>query len=135
MQKRVANRNYGEKIMSKNKGRTCSLYLNAKEIEGLEIEAIDIGIEPKELLKAKAVAKNNVVSVVHKFDIGNEVKENLFDIASFLLSIRGSLDAANDEFLMPEDITILRENSDKALTMFSDALTDMRAQVAKQHAG
>jgi len=122
--------------MSKNKGRSSSIYLNAKEVERLESEANEIGIEAKELLKAKAVAKDNVVSVVHKFDLGNEVKESLFDIASFLLSIRSSLQgAANDEFLMPEDITILRENSEKALTMFEEALTDMRAQVANQRAG
>jgi len=121
--------------MSKNKGRTCSLYLNAKEIEILETEAIDIGVEAKELLKSKAVAKDNVVSVVHKFTFGNDTQEYLFDIAAHLLSIRSSLDPANDEILMPEDLTFIRENSDKALTMFSDALTDMRAQVAKQRAG
>ena len=122
--------------MSENKGRTCSIYLNAKQIERLESEAKEIDIASKELLKAKAVAKDNTVSIVHKFNLGSEAQENLFDIAAHLLSIRSSLQAAaNDEILMSEDLTFIRENSDKALVMFSEALVDMRAQVSKQRAG
>jgi len=121
--------------MSKNTGRSCSIYLNAKQVERLESEAEEIGVDAKELLKSKAVAKNNTVSVVHKLNIGNEVKENLFDIASFLLSIRSILDTANDESIMPDDVIIMRENSNKALTMLEEALTDIRSQVSKQRAG
>ncbi len=115
--------------MSKKQGRSCSTYFNGEQVERLESEAKEAGVGFKEILKAKAVAEAGTVQVVHKFNLGNEVKENLFEIASLLLTIRSTLNVANDEFLMPDDVSVLRENNEKSLIMFEEALSDMRKQV------
>jgi len=121
--------------MSNKVGRSCSTYFNGEQVEKLESEATEAGVGFNEIIKAKAVAKDSTVQVIHRFNLGNEVKENLFDIASFLLSISRSLETANEENLSPIDLTIMKENSDKALVMFEDALVEMKTQVAKQRVG
>jgi len=115
----------------KKAGKSESIYFNQREVELLAEEAQTLDISPKELIKAKSLAKDGTVKVMHRVNFGNEMNQAMIDVGIGLRELSyffASLDSANDELLVHDDIKKMCAHYDLTMQVFNTTIQEMKSK-------
>jgi len=115
----------------KKAGKTESIYYNSQQVEQLAEEARAFDITPKELIKAKSLAKDGTVQVMHRVNFGHEMNQAMIDVGIGLRELSyffASLDSANDELLVHDDIKKMCAHYDLTMQVFHAAIKEMKSK-------
>jgi hypothetical protein len=115
----------------KRAGKSESIYFNQREVEQIAEEARAFDITPKELIKAKSLAKDGTVQVMHRVNFGPEMNQAMIDVGIGLRELSyffSSLDSANDELLVHKDIEKMCEHFELTMQVFHAAIKEMKSK-------
>ncbi|KON48518.1 hypothetical protein [Mariprofundus ferrooxydans] len=115
----------------KKAGKSESIYFNHQEVEQIAEEARAFDITPKELIKAKSLAKDGTVQVMHRVNFGHEMNQAMIDVGIGLRELSyffSSLDSANDELLVHKDIEKMCEHFELTIQVFHSSIQEMKSK-------
>jgi|GEM_PF-6745851 len=121
-------------MQNKKAGKSESIYFNNHEVEQIGDESKALDISAKELIKAKSLAKDGTVKVVHRVNFGQEMNQAMIDVGIGLQELScffNSLDSANDELIVHADIKKMCEHFDLTMNVFNAAIKEMKSKYLK----
>jgi len=118
----------------KKAGKSESIYFNQREVEQIAEEAKALDISPKQLIKSKSLAKDGVVKIIHQVNFGPEMNQAMIDVGIGLRELSyffASLDSANDELVVHEDIKKMCAHYDLTMQVFHATIQEMKSKYLK----